>query len=49
MDEYDIQHMTNRDLAVALQFAILAPTVPDALKVIKESVRRLKRTPDEKG
>ncbi len=47
MDDYDIQHMTNRDLAMALQFAVLAPTDPDALKIIKESVRRLKRAPDE--
>lgn len=47
MDDFDVQQITNRDLAMALQFAVLIPTDPDALRVIKESVKRLKRAPDE--
>ncbi len=47
MKEIEIQAMTNRDLAMSLQFAVFVPTDADAIKIIKEAIRRLETLPDE--
>ena len=39
--ESDVMVFTDKELALALKFAVMVPTDPDSIMVIKECCRRL--------